>query len=144
MLVDGDGDDDDGCDEDDKGSLRRSHLYRGPVRALAELRVLEPDCPGAVTYIDFVGKLEDGFRDLLFARDPAALWILGYWLGLLGRLNIWWCARRVERDWSAVLCFLRAAGLRDKPGSEGRMWRALIADLTTASAWPPTEPTDPS
>ncbi len=119
-----------------------SPLYRKPVQALAELRLLEPDCHGSFAYMGLVGKLDDGFRDLLLERDPRALWIFGYWLGLLGRLKIWWCDRRVERDRAAVLCFLQDnLGLARRLGGEGRMWRALIADLDSASEWPlPSSP----
>ncbi len=122
------------------GHVQSRPLYRKAVRTLGELRSMEPDCPGSFAYIGFTGKLEDGFRDLLFRRDPRALWIFGYWLGLLGRLNIWWCSRRVGRDCAAVRCFLEERRLAHCPGDEGRMWQALIDDLSTASAWPPPHP----
>jgi len=112
-------------------------LYREPIRLLAELRITEPHRNNSIAYFGLAMKLEDGFRDLLFERDLRALWILGYWLGLLGRLNIWWCSRRVERDWTAVLCFLREKELGQRPGDEGRMWQVLITDLSVASEWPP-------
>ncbi len=112
-------------------------LNREPVRLLAELRFSEPDCHNSFAYFGLVKRLEAGFRDLLFERDLRALWIFGYWLGLLDRLNIWWCSRRVERDWTAVLCFLREKELGQRPGDEGRMWQVLIADLSVAPEWPP-------
>jgi hypothetical protein len=114
-------------------------LYRRPVQILAELRLLEPDCNSSFAYFGLVGKLEEGFRNLLFDKDPRALWIFGYWLGLLGRLNIWWCKRRVERDWAAVLCFLQEKELDQRPDDKGRMWQALITDLSVASEWPPPQ-----
>lgn len=114
-------------------------LYREPLRVLAELRLLEPNCSNSFVYFGLVGKLEEGFRDLLFEKDPPALWMFGYWLGLLGRLDIWWCARRVERDWAAVLSFLRDKELGQRSGNEGDMWQALIDDLSVASEWPPPQ-----
>lgn len=112
-------------------------LYREPVRLLAELRLLKPDCDGSFAYMGLIGKLDNGFRDLLYEKDPRALWIFGYWLGLLGRLGIWWCSSRVERDWAAVLCFLQKKELDQQAGEEGRMWQSLIADLRSAADWPP-------
>jgi hypothetical protein len=117
-------------------------LYIEPVRLLAELRGLEPTCINSFTYFGMVGKLQDGFRDLLFEKDPRALWIFGYWLGLLGRIDIWWCSRRVERDWAAVLSFLQTKGFAQRVGDEGKMWRELIFDLSVASQWPPPETAD--
>ena len=110
--------------------------YLQPMRTLAYLRYLEPNCYNSFTYFGFLSKLDSGFRGLLFERDPRALWILGYWLGLLDRLKIWWCSRRIERDWTAVLHLLRERELDQRHGNEGQMWQALIADLSVASAWP--------
>ncbi len=99
--------------------------YLEPVSVLAQLRLAEPDCYNSFAYIGLLKKLRKGFRDLLYERDLPALWIFGYWLGLLGRLNIWWCSPRVERDWAAVLCFLREKNLHERPGDEGRSGRRL-------------------
>ncbi|KAH8898878.1 hypothetical protein GQ53DRAFT_802337 [Thozetella sp. PMI_491] len=119
-------------------------LYREPVMILAELRVAEPNCPNSFAYIGLVKKWDERFRDLVFVKDLRALWIVGYWLGLIGRLGIWWCARRVERDWTAVLRLLEDKKMDQQPGSEGRMWKALMADLRVASKWPPPAPEDGS
>jgi len=112
------------------------HSYDGPVRMLAELRTSEPLRSNALKYFGFVNRLGDGFRDLLFQRNRRAMWVFGYWLGLMGRLDIWWCSRRVEQDWNAVVLFLQRDGLQQRPGDEGWMWQELIADLSTASEWP--------
>jgi hypothetical protein len=115
-------------------------FLREPIRQLARLRVLEPTCMGSFVYFGFVSRLEDGFRDLLYDRDVRALWIFGYWLGLIGRFSIWWSMRRVERDWAAVRRFLREKGLEKKGGRDGKMWRALMVDLGKTSVWPSPEP----
>ena len=117
--------------------MKNYHLYLEPVQVLAELRVAEPDCINSFAYFGLIKKFDHGFRNLLYEKDVRALWIVGYWLGLLDRLHIWWCSRRVERDWAAVLCFLRDKKLDQLPGGEGSMWQMLIADLSMASKWPP-------
>lgn len=109
--------------------------YYEPVRMLAELRMSEPLRSNALKYFGFVNKLGNGFRDLLFRRDHRAMWIFGYWLGLIGRLNIWWCSRRVEQDWTAIVLFLRGEGLGQRPGDQGWMWQGLMVDLSKASEW---------
>jgi hypothetical protein len=117
-----------------------THNYRvcrKPLLALAKLKFLEPNCHNSFAYFGLIKELEGGFRNLLFEKDPPALWIFGYWLGLLGRLDIWWCSRRVERDWAAVLSFLREKELTQCPGDEGGMWQSLISELSLASEWPP-------
>jgi hypothetical protein len=112
------------------------HSYYGPVQMLAELRICEPLRSNALKYFGFINKLGNRFRDLLFQRDQRAIWVFGYWLGLIGRLGIWWCSRRVQQDWAAVVLFLQGEGLQQRPGDEGWMWQQLIADLSTASEWP--------
>ena len=117
--------------------MKNYHLYLEPVQVLAELRVAEPNCINSFAYFGLIKRFDDGFRDLLYEKDFRALWIVGYWLGLLDRLHIWWCSRRVERDWAAVVRFLGDKKLDQLPGDEGSMWKMLIADLSIASKWPP-------
>jgi len=114
----------------------RYWIYREPVRDLAELKVLRPDCSGALAHIGFVAKLTDGLRNLLYDKDPRAVWIFGYWLALVGRLGLWWCSRRVKRDWAAAVRFLQEKGLSEQAGEDGQMWKALLFDLENASEWP--------
>jgi hypothetical protein len=117
------------------------HLFCRPVQVLSKLsRYEKPDCATALAYIGVVNKFKEGFRDLLFDREPRALWIFGYWLGMLGRLKIWWCANRVTRDWAAVLSFLQQSKMDRKPGKEGQMWQILMSDLSKASEWPAPSP----
>ena len=116
-------------------------LFAQPVRTLAELsRHTEVTCFTALAYFGLVNKFKDGFRDLLLEREPRAMWVFGYWLGMLGRLKIWWCTARVERDWAAVQSFLQQQQLDQLPGEDGQMWRALMEDLVKASEWPPPTP----
>jgi len=116
------------------------HCLREPVKLLAKLRVLEPDCAGSFAYLGLISKLDQRFRDLLYVRESRAMWVFGYWLGLIGRFSIWWTVRRVERDWAAVRRFLRDQELDRRPGDEGRMWMALNSDLGNASQWPSPHP----
>jgi len=119
----------------------RFDLFCQPVRILSELSgQTKITCFTALAYFGLVNKFTEGFRDLLFEREPRAMWVFGYWLGMLGRLNIWWCARRVERDRAAVRIFLTDLAVGRRPGKEGRMWRVLMEDLASASEWPPPSP----
>lgn len=104
--------------------------FREPIRVMAELRLLEPSRINMLRYWQFVGTLTPAFRQCLFDRDPVALWVFGYWLGLMCRFKrVWWMQRRTRRDFRAILSWLVQARLANRPGEQGRLWRSLMADL---------------
>jgi hypothetical protein len=111
------------------------HILYEPVRILAELRKYEPREGSFFIYQSFVGKLDGRFRDLLEASDYRAMWLLGYWMGLLRRFDIWWMRQLVSRDHRAVLSWLNQQGLKERGGREGQMWAELLLDLELAPVW---------
>ncbi|KAJ6440681.1 C6 transcription factor [Purpureocillium lavendulum] len=116
-------------------------LLREPARMLAEVRDLEPRDECFFLYVNFVGALdmEFRFRDMLEAEDERAVWMFGYWLGLMRRFRWWWMQLRVQTEWQAICLWLNRKGVKDRPGEEGRMWRLLMHDLEGASQFPRTE-----
>lgn len=63
------------------------------------------------------------FRALLCDRDERALWLLGYWLGLMSRFEgLWCCDKRVRRDYKAMRMWLEQAKVTIRPGVEGEHW----------------------
>ncbi len=102
---------------------------REPVRILAELRLLSPQQANIMLYVQFIGKIDNNFLRLLSNRDKRALWALGYWLGLIGCLGMWWCDRRVLRDWTAIRDFLLQQDiLEGEADDEKEMWQQLMED----------------
>jgi len=71
----------------------------------------------------FVAKVQGQFYTRLHNRDPKALWLLGYWLGSMRKYPRWWCSSRVERDYQAILLWLREQTL------EGEQWEAMMREL---------------
>lgn len=106
-----------------------------PIRILNETDRLEPKPEYFFLYVHVIGCLDFEFRDELERRDETALWLMGYWLGLICRYDYWWLRRRVWRDYRAVCLWLDRCGLRERPGSEGEMWTKLLRDLEAAPYW---------
>ncbi|VUC27624.1 unnamed protein product [Clonostachys rosea] len=112
------------------------HVFYEPVRILGELRDMEPRYELMFIYVSFVGKLDNEFRRLLELGNPAAMWLFGYWLGLVARFNFWWCNNRVRRDHRAICIWFELRGFTKRVGAEGEMWRELLFDLDNAPVWP--------
>ncbi|KAH8898894.1 hypothetical protein GQ53DRAFT_710744 [Thozetella sp. PMI_491] len=107
-----------------------------PLRLLAAVRRLEPTKANMFRYMQFIGRLEPEFRDLLYDRDPKAMWAVGYWMGLVCRFqNLWWLLRRTHRDYVAVTLWLESLHLDKKPEPEGSMWAEMLEDLRDACIW---------
>lgn len=109
-----------------------------PARMLACVRNAEPRPESFILYVQFIGTLDMNyrFRDMLEARDERAIWLLGYWLGLMCRFGWWWMRTRVNSEWRAVCLWLDQRGVRERPGEEGRDWKELMSELERAGCWP--------
>lgn len=115
---------------DDKDS---SEVFRPVVALLLQLRNLEPVRSNVYKNLQFMGKVNLRFRALLYDRDERALWLFGYWLGLLCRFDgVWWCDRRARRDYEALYLWLRQLRLGGRPGMKGRAWREMMTELEMA------------
>lgn len=117
-------------------------VFREPLRVLALLKDLEPVEANIYMYLQFVGKLGPEVRALLYEQDDQAMWLFGYWFGLMCRFeHIWWCGRRVRRDFTAILIWLQSRRLSERSGTEGLLWMERILDLEDSPSWPPKRPT---
>lgn len=118
---------------DGQGDVNRDEIFRVPVMVLVRLRDLEPVRLNALKNFAFLAKMKREFRDLLSKRDERALWIFGHWLGIMQRFDgLWWCEKRVKRDYQAILSWLKHLRLGDRPGPEGELWREMMQDLELA------------
>ncbi|OAQ99664.1 hypothetical protein LLEC1_05891 [Akanthomyces lecanii] len=113
------------------------HVFYEPVRVLAELLTTPVNNQSFFLYMAFFGKVGAEFRSLLEHDSEPAMWILGYWLGLLCRFDhIWWLSARARRDYRAICIWLDKRKVRRRPGAEGLMWRRLLVDLEGATQQP--------
>lgn len=112
---------------------RPGDIFHAPVKIMSILRNLEPTRPNIFKSLAFLSKINPDFRTLLYNRDERALWVFGYWLGLMCRFEgLWWCDRRVRMDFYGIYHWLNKVGLTELPGAEGEMWRELMRDLELA------------
>ncbi|KAK7408243.1 hypothetical protein QQX98_009606 [Neonectria punicea] len=119
--------------EPDEDNVDLGGVFRFPIAVILRLRDLKPIRLNALKNFAFLSKMKPEFRDLLYRRDERALWIFGYWLGLMRRFKgLWWCEERVNRDYQAILTWLGYLRLTDRPGSEGEMWEKMMKDLEMA------------
>lgn len=120
-------------------------LYLEPLRSLSVIKDIEPTDVNFHQYLQFPGTIGPEFQTRLYERDEKAMWVFGYWLGLMCRFeHIWWCGRRVRRDFTAIVIWLRASGVTLRPGRDGLLWTAMIADLEDSPFWPPGSSLSPA
>ena len=114
-------------------SLQTDNVFYEPIRILAIIRNLPVTEEALWLYMSFFGKLDFEFRDLLDVNDERAIWILGYWFGLLCRFeNIWWFRGRSSNDYRGICIWLDRQGVKDRHGKDGEMWTSLVEDLESA------------
>ncbi|KAF4585856.1 C6 transcription factor [Ophiocordyceps camponoti-floridani] len=88
------------------------HVFHDPARMAAHLRHVEPVHQAILHYSEFVDTLdmELRFRDMLEKEDERAVWLFGYWLGLMNRFSFWWLRMRVRMEWNAIRIWLDRRG----------------------------------
>lgn len=126
------------------GSTNCDHVFYEPIRILTELCPIPVSNDSFFLYMSFFGKLGIEFRTLLEGDDECAMWLLGFWLGMLCRFDyIWWLSSRSRRDYRAICIWLDKRKVRRRGGAEGKMWRQLMVDLEGATQQPATELPEP-
>lgn len=108
------------------------------IPALALTRALNDSSAGSNVFhnFTFLSKIDTRFRLALHQRDERAVWLFGYWLGLMSRhQDLWWCTRRVRRDYKAVRIWLEQARVTARPGAEGDLWREMMVDFDNVAAF---------
>ncbi|KAJ2894361.1 C6 transcription factor [Zalerion maritima] len=126
-----------------------SNPLREPIRILSLLHPLPATAETHYKYNQFIGKITPEFKRLLETRDEKALWVLGYWFGLMRRFRdmelwkndglkdkpgsaprgMWYVSTRVERDYRAICLWLTMARVTDRKGREGQLWSIAMDDL---------------
>jgi hypothetical protein len=116
--------------------LDESNLLGVPIKTLAQNRTLKPVSYNLFRNLYFLSKMQPAFRDLLFMRDEKALWVFGYWLGLMCRFEqVWWCHSRTRRDYEAIRLYLNQNNVTERPGTEGKEWKVMMQELDAAPVY---------
>jgi hypothetical protein len=109
-----------GCESEDS--------YLVPLAYIANLREVEPVGKNSFMFLSFLMKLDSHFRGLLRRRDPRAVWILGYWFGLMCRLpKIWWCTDRAKREYFGICTWFQQSHVEER--IQDAVWLLLVKDL---------------
>ncbi|KAH8651285.1 hypothetical protein BX600DRAFT_100992 [Xylariales sp. PMI_506] len=118
------------------GSSHKStdgEIYRELAKVAAYLRAIEPIPLNAFRHLTFLAKATQKFQVLLHDRDEKALWLYGYWFGLICRMEgLWWCQQRARREYEAIRIWLRQLRLTERPGYEGELWQDMMIELDAA------------
>lgn len=111
----------------------QNDVFGSTVIALAYLRSVNLTQGMILVNWVFLGKIHGELKTLLYERDERALWLLGYWLGLMRRYEgMWWCERRVRRDYEAVRLRLRELHVGERAGVDGVYWKEMMQELEDA------------
>lgn len=111
----------------------QNNIFGPATIALAYLRSIHPPQSMILFNWVFLLKIHGDLKSLLYNRDERALWLLGYWLGLMCRYEgIWWCERRVRRDYEAVRMRLHEMHLGERAGLDGLYWKDMMQELEHA------------
>lgn len=110
-------------------------FFRPPLVIAAYLRTLDASYLSVFKGLQFFGKVSVEFRRLLYERDERAMWLFGYWLGIMCRFEgTWWCGQRVQRDYKAIRMWLEQLQLERHPGEDGKVWKEMMREYDLASA----------
>jgi hypothetical protein len=113
-----------------------TNIYSPLLRCIADLRRCEPTQENTSIGLQLVTSMTPSFRTLLCLLDEKALWLIGYWLGLMSRFEgSWWFQARMRRDYTAIHMWLIQSKCTHRPGAEGRMWSQLMEDYRMAPTY---------
>ncbi|KAL4930245.1 Zn(II)2Cys6 transcription factor domain-containing protein [Aspergillus undulatus] len=92
-------------DTDDESSP-----YWYPIKLLTPYLELEPNMQNAALCATWMGRIDPVFVNLCRDRDPRALVILSWWMGLMCSLSEWqpWVEGRVRQECIAVCIYLES------------------------------------
>ncbi|KAL4906957.1 hypothetical protein BDW74DRAFT_150064 [Aspergillus multicolor] len=86
--------------------------YWYAIKLLTPYLALEANAANAVQCTTWMGRIEPSFVNMCRERDPRALVILAYWMGLMCTLSQWqpWVEGRVRQECIAVCIYLESLG----------------------------------
>jgi hypothetical protein len=118
------------------GSQAR-RLFARPLRALAHARRLPPTRRNIIKVFQFLTKMRPELLALLASREEQALWLFGYWLGIMCRFEgQWWWNKSIKTDYLAIQLWLDRLQLDTRPGEEGQNWSEMMKELKSAPGGP--------
>jgi hypothetical protein len=125
-----------GLEESAAGGSREEALMV-PVRAVAYLRAVQPKRRRVFLHLMFLAKANPRFCQLVYDKFEKALWLYGYWFGLMCRFEeTWWSRQRVRRDFDAIVYYLSNQHRSLRSTTQAGLWSDMMAELKTAPMQP--------
>ena len=93
------------CDID-SSSTNQNNPYHEALRSLAALSKLEYVSANFAKFIYFMRSIKGEYCSLIFAKDPRALLIIGYWFGILCKIDQWWLRGRAILECRTICIYL--------------------------------------
>ncbi|KAJ5842712.1 Aflatoxin biosynthesis regulatory protein [Penicillium rubens] len=87
-------------------STVEGNVFLWPLRMLMGLLPFERGPGSFRVYNTWMGRLEGPFYECLLRKEPAALVLLAWWLGLMCYVEQWWVETRVRSECTAICMFL--------------------------------------
>lgn len=113
----------------DLNDLTTVEVLGQPAMILHELRQVKPLSLNVFKNMLFVWKMSERFRLLISQKEERAVWMFGYWFGLMCRFEgVWWCKERVTQEYRAVYSFLDQLHLPDR-NVTGQFWAEMMRQL---------------
>lgn len=84
------------------------NVYHAPVRCLSLLLKASPSQRTGELYINFLSGVKRPFMDLLRAKDPRALLIMGHVYATALQSQQWWLVGRAKLECAAICMFLES------------------------------------
>lgn len=104
-----------------------------PLVQAARLKNLQPTDSNIFHHFTFLAKMHPRFRGLLQRGDIGAIWLYGFWAGLMCRFrDLWWAQQRSQRDHAAILDWLRGLKEAERGNMPRDLWNRMIVELEEA------------
>jgi hypothetical protein len=123
--------------DDGKGKGDREEALKVPIRVVTYLRGVQSTERNVFLHLMFLAKANPNFCQLLYDKDEKALWLYGYWFGLMCRFeDTWWSRQRVRRDYEAIVYWLTNQHHSPQSTTDADLWRDMMIELKDAPIQP--------
>ncbi|KAL4786422.1 hypothetical protein BJX76DRAFT_118170 [Aspergillus varians] len=96
--------------EIDELTTEETSVYWCPIKLLSPYLELEANAQNAAQCTTWMGRIDPAFVNICRQRDPRALVILAFWMGLMCSLSKWqpWVEGRLRQECTAICIYLES------------------------------------
>jgi hypothetical protein len=84
-----------------------NNVYHLPLQALSRIQHVRLTHENVRTFYDFSANITPEFMHLIEAKDPRAVFIIGWWFSIIEGTELWWMASRAKVEGRAVRLWLQ-------------------------------------